>query len=98
MQLNRILLATSALAFGALAIAQPADAARSKKIVVSTSSSSSSSSTSVGNSVSITIKNGTTVVKKTESCSPGVTGYIVQSITVLFGGGYSSSTQKISCP
>ncbi len=54
--------------------------------------------TAVGNSVTIVSSGGATVVKQSNSCTAGVTGFLYQSIVVLFGGAAYSVTQSSSCP
>lgn len=81
----------SVLAFASLTLVAPASAARpvasSTKVKV------------VGNSVTIKTSGGVTVVQSSNSCSQGISGYLYQSIVVLFGGGtVVSTTQSTYCP
>jgi len=57
-----------------------------------------SKSTVVGNNVTITSSGGTTTVNASNSCSTGVTGYLYQSVLVLFGGATYAATQSNTCP
>jgi hypothetical protein len=53
----------------------------------------------IGNNVTIKSSGGTTVVQSSNSCSQGISGYLYQSIVVLFGGGtIVSTTQSTYCP
>jgi hypothetical protein len=89
MRYRRFALAISVLALTSLA-ASPAFTAPvvySKKVKA------------VGNSVSIKVSGNTQpVVQQTSNCSPGVSGYIYQSIVIFFAGGSISTTQSIYCP
>jgi hypothetical protein len=84
-------LTVSILALASLTLATPAFAARpvaySNKVKV------------VGNSVTIKTSGGVTVVQSSNSCSQGISGYLYQSIVVIFGGGtVVSTTQSTYCP
>lgn len=83
-------LTVSVLALASLTLATPAFAARiaySNNVKV------------VGNSVTIKSSGGVTTVQSSNSCSPGISGYLYQSIVVLFGGGtVVSTTQSTYCP
>ena len=52
----------------------------------------------VGNNVIIKSTGGVTTVQSSNSCSPGISGYLFQSVFVLFGGGAYSVTQSTTCP
>lgn len=52
----------------------------------------------VGNNVVIKSSGGTTTVDASNSCSPGISGYLFQSVMVLFGGGAYNFTQTNTCP
>jgi hypothetical protein len=91
MQHRRLALTVSVLALTGLAFSSPAFAARqvaySKQV------------TAIGNNVTIKISGGNPpVVQKSNSCSPGVTGYLYQSIVIIFGGGSITTTQSTYCP
>lgn len=91
MQHRPIALAITVVALASLTCAAPAFAARpvasSNKVKV------------VGNSVTIKSTGGVTVVQSSSSCSSGISGYLYQSIVVLFGGGnIVTSTQSTTCP
>jgi hypothetical protein len=83
-------LTVSVLALASLTLATPAFAARpvaySNKVKV------------VGNNVTIKTSGGVTVVQSSNSCSQGISGYLYQSIVVIFGGGTVVSTQSAYCP
>lgn len=84
-------LTVSILALASLTLATPAFAARpvaySNKVKI------------VGNSVTIKTSGGVTVVQSSNSCSQGISGYLYQSIVVIFGGGtVVSTTQSTYCP
>jgi len=57
-----------------------------------------SSTKVVGNNVVIKSSGGTTTVDASNSCSAGITGYLFQSVLVLFGGGVYAVTQSTTCP
>ena len=82
----------SILVLACLACSAPALAAGSARTTIV-----SKKVTSIGNSVTIVSSGGTTVVTHSNSCTPGVTGYLYQSIVVLFGGGSYSVTQSTTC-
>lgn len=90
MKYRNLALAVSVLALTGVAFSSPAFAAgvvHSKKV------------TAIGNSVTIKISGSTQpVIEKTSSCSPGVSGYIYQSIVIFFSGGSITSTQSLYCP
>ena len=52
----------------------------------------------VGNDVKIKSTNGSTTVDASNSCSPGVTGFLYQSIMVMFGGSTYGTVQSTTCP
>ena len=55
-------------------------------------------STAIGNSTTI-IVNGGVVVQSSNSCSTGVTGFLYQSIRIIFGGSVIvNTTQSTTCP
>jgi hypothetical protein len=94
MQHKTFALMVSVLALASLSLAVPAFAAGKSRTVVY-----SSKSTAVGNSVMIKVSGGNPpVVQSTSSCSPGISGYLYQSIVVIFGGTTISSTQSVYCP
>jgi hypothetical protein len=89
MKCRNLVLAVSVLALSSLSLSPSALAAGSitKKVKA------------VGNSVTIKISGGNPpVVQQTNSCSPGVTGYIYQSIVIFFSGGSITTTQSLYCP
>lgn len=90
MQHKPLALTVSVLALASLAFAAPAFAARPI--------ASSNKVTVVGNNVTIKSSGGVTVVQSSNSCSPGISGYLYQSIVVLFGGTVVSTTQSTYCP
>lgn len=52
----------------------------------------------VTSNVTIFSSGGATTVQQSNSCSPGVSGYLYQSVLVLFGGATYSVTQSTTCP
>lgn len=90
MQRTRVVLIASALA---LACLTPAPLQAAARPVIKNSTVKV-----VGNDVTIKSSGGTTTVTKSSSCSPGITGYLYQSVTVLFGGVIYSTTQSQTCP
>lgn len=83
-------LSVSVLALASLTLATPAFAARVTY---------NSNVKVVGNSVTIKSSGGVTTVQYSNSCSSGISGYLYQSIVVLFGGGtVVSTTQSTYCP
>lgn len=57
----------------------------------------SSTSTSIGNNTTIVVSGGTASVTQTSNCS-GVSGFLYQSIRLLFGGTVTTYTQSKTCP
>jgi len=91
MRYKPLALTVSVLALASLTFATPAFSARpvaySNNVKV------------VGNSVTIKSSGGVTVVQSSNSCSQGISGYLYQSIVVLFGGvTIANVTQSTSCP
>jgi hypothetical protein len=84
--------AVSLLVIACLACSVPAHAAGGTRTTVV-----NNKVTAVGNSVTIVSSRGTTIVKQSNSCTAGVTGFLYQSIVVLFGGATYSVTQSSSC-
>ncbi len=82
-------LTVSVLALASLTLATPAFAARITY---------SSNVKVVGNNVTIKSSGGVTTVQSSNSCSPGISGYLYQSIVVIFGGTVVSTTQSTYCP
>ena len=81
----------SGLAFASLTLVGPASAARPI--------ASSTTVKVVGNSVTIKTSGGVTVVHSSNSCSQGISGYLYQSLVVIFGGATIVNTsQSTSCP
>jgi hypothetical protein len=94
MQHKTFALIVSVLALASLGLATPALAAGKSRTVAY-----SKKVTSVGNSTTIIVSGGNQpVVQQTSSCSPGISGYLYQSIVVIFGGSTISTTQSIYCP
>jgi hypothetical protein len=86
---NRILVA-SAFAMTTLL---PAQALAARTVIVS------KNTTVIGNNVVIKSSGGTTTVTASNSCSTGISGYLYQSVLVLFGGGVVyNATQTNTCP
>jgi hypothetical protein len=94
MQHKTSALMVSVLALASLSFAMPAFAAGQSRPVVY-----SKKVTAVGNNVTIKVSGGNPpVVQQSSSCSPGISGYLYQSIVVIFGGSTISTTQSIYCP
>jgi hypothetical protein len=51
-----------------------------------------------GNNVTYTNVGGVTTVQASNSCSTGVSGYLYQSVLILFGGSSYAVTQSTTCP
>ena len=92
MQYKILILTVSVLALVSLGFAAPAEA-RKRTVVYSNTTAA------VGNSVTIKISGGTPpVITSSNSCTPGVSGYLYQSIVIFFGGSTITSTQSYYCP